>query len=135
MSKSFEMILSHTVAWRRRYPGFDTKSKRFEKFRKFKDVAVLLRDGTTIYIDVFSSTPRFALASLLAWSPYGKHGLKNLGMMPALMCGGPGFPGTVSGRDRSGVLVPSGLFDHFAGPAGRLVVGGNPDFLEHIGSG
>jgi uncharacterized protein len=83
MSKSFEMILSHTGRLEDgRYPGLRYEEQTFEKFRKFKDVAVPLRDGTTIYIDVFRPLRDFPSPSLLAWSPYGKHGLKNLGMMP-----------------------------------------------------
>lgn len=83
MSKSFEMILSRTGRLEDgRYPGLRYEEQTFEKFRKFKDVAVPLRDGTTIYIDVFRPLHDSPSPSLLAWSPYGKHGLKNLGMMP-----------------------------------------------------
>jgi len=66
-----------------RYPGFRPSRTVHEGFLKDTDVEVQLRDGTKIYVDIFrpleehTSTP-----TLIAWSPYGKHGLKNLGMMP-----------------------------------------------------
>ncbi|HEV2042697.1 MAG TPA: CocE/NonD family hydrolase, partial [Casimicrobiaceae bacterium] len=37
-----------------------------------KDVAVKLRDGVTIYVDVFRPTGADKVPVLLAWSPYGK---------------------------------------------------------------
>ena len=37
-----------------------------------KDVAVTLRDGTTIYIDVFRPTGTGKVPVVVAWSPYGK---------------------------------------------------------------
>lgn len=37
-----------------------------------KDVAVTLRDGVTIYVDVFRPTGADKVPVLLAWSPYGK---------------------------------------------------------------
>jgi predicted acyl esterase len=37
-----------------------------------KDVAVKLRDGTTIYMDVFRPTGSEAVPVIVAWSPYGK---------------------------------------------------------------
>src|SRR5258708_12616129 len=83
MSKSFEMILSHTGRLEDgRYPGLQYEEQTFEKFRKFKDVAVPLRDGTTIYIDVFRPLHDSPSPSLLAWGPYGKHWLKDLGIIP-----------------------------------------------------
>ncbi|MFL4474473.1 CocE/NonD family hydrolase [Paeniglutamicibacter sp. MACA_103] len=40
-----------------------------------RDVAIVLRDGTTIYADVFRPADSDApVAALLAWSPYGKRG-------------------------------------------------------------
>ena len=83
MSNDFELVLSKTGRLEDgRYPGLGYEEKRYEKFRKFKDVAVALRDGTTIYIDVYRPLDEAPSPALLAWSPYGKHGLKNLGMMP-----------------------------------------------------
>jgi predicted acyl esterase len=39
-----------------------------------RDVAVTLRDGTTIYTDVFRPAGGNNLPAILAWSPYGKEG-------------------------------------------------------------
>ncbi len=39
-----------------------------------RDVAIRLRDGVTIYIDVFRPTDGAPAAPLIAWGPYGKHG-------------------------------------------------------------
>lgn len=39
-----------------------------------KDVAVTLRDGVTIYTDVFRPTGETKMPVLIAWSPYGKSG-------------------------------------------------------------
>ncbi|MEG9432069.1 CocE/NonD family hydrolase [Terriglobus sp. ADX1] len=37
-----------------------------------KDVAVKLRDGTTIYVDVFRPVDAAKVPTIIAWSPYGK---------------------------------------------------------------
>ena len=59
-----------------------------------RDVAVTMRDGLRIYVDIFraeGSTDQ-KLPTLMTWSPYGKHVLKNFDMFP-----GSGVPkGTVS---------------------------------------
>lgn len=66
-----------------RYPGFRPGRTEHEGFVKNTDVPVQLRDGTTIYVDIFRPLDEgLATPTLVAWSPYGKHGLKNLGMMP-----------------------------------------------------
>ena len=39
-----------------------------------KDVAVTLRDGTTIYVDVFRPAGTEKVPVIIAWSPYGKSG-------------------------------------------------------------
>ncbi len=39
-----------------------------------RDVSVALRDGTTIYIDLFRPRDESPAAPLIAWGPYGKHG-------------------------------------------------------------
>jgi hypothetical protein len=44
--------------------------------REDRDVAVTLRDGTTIYVDVFRPTSDGPVPAILAWSPYGKRGGK-----------------------------------------------------------
>lgn len=42
--------------------------------REDRDVAVPLRDGTTIYVDIFRPVGDEAVPVILAWSPYGKRG-------------------------------------------------------------
>jgi putative CocE/NonD family hydrolase len=39
-----------------------------------RDVAVRLRDGITIYIDVFRPQDAPSAAPIIGWGPYGKHG-------------------------------------------------------------
>jgi predicted acyl esterase len=39
-----------------------------------QDVAVSLRDGTTIYVDIFRPVTTEALPAIVPWSPYGKQG-------------------------------------------------------------
>lgn len=57
-----------------------------------RDVAVVLRDGATIYVDVFRPRDRTNIPALLAWSPYGKHTPKTFDLFP-----GAGVPaGSVS---------------------------------------
>lgn len=83
MTDSFELVLSPTASLDTgKYPGLDPQILRFDGFTKHRDVPVPLRDGTIIYIDLFlPETPNDAPA-LIGWSPYGKHGLKSLAMMP-----------------------------------------------------
>src|SRR5258706_2850295 len=69
------------------YPGLKPDRIVRDTFIKLKDVAVQLRDGVTIYVDIFRPRIQSRVSpALLAWSPYGKHGLKNLGMMPGAGC-------------------------------------------------
>lgn len=44
--------------------------------REDRDVAVTLRDGTTIYVDVYRPISDEPVPVILAWSPYGKRGGK-----------------------------------------------------------
>jgi len=46
------------------------------------DVAVRLRDGVTVYVDVFRPENAVAVPIILTWSPYGKHGPKTFAMFP-----------------------------------------------------
>jgi len=39
-----------------------------------RDVAVPMRDGTTIYTDIYRPERATSLPSIVAWSPYGKRG-------------------------------------------------------------
>ena len=63
-------------------PGVRTLPKGWQidpKFTKLpvdivleKDVAVTLRDGVTIYVDVFRPVGEEKVPVIVAWSPYGK---------------------------------------------------------------
>ena len=69
-----------------RYPGFNPDTLLLKKgtirregsmplpcdIRMLRDVAVKLRDGVTIYTDVFLPAEEGNYPALLAWSPYGK---------------------------------------------------------------
>lgn len=66
-----------------RYPGHGYRRVEEPDLIRECDVPVKLRDGTTMFVDLFrpkASEP--ACPALIAWSPYGKHGFKHLGMMP-----------------------------------------------------
>ncbi len=65
-----------------RYPGFRPSIVEYDDFIKHTDVAVPLRDGTIIYVDLFHPKDGGKSAALVGWSPYGKHGLKSLAIMP-----------------------------------------------------
>lgn len=83
MRRQNDLILSRTDSLENgRYPGFGYKDEVFDTFRKQRDVAVTLRDGTKMYVDLYSPRQAQATPALVAWSPYGKHGLKSLAMMP-----------------------------------------------------
>jgi predicted acyl esterase len=83
MGRELQLTLSPTDLLKNgKYPGLQYEEQVFDKFVKYKDVSVPLRDGTTIYIDVYRPLDPAPAPALVAWSPYGKHGLKNLGMMP-----------------------------------------------------
>jgi len=48
-----------------------------------RDVAVPMRDGTVIYIDVFRPTGMEKVPAIMGWSPYGKKGgYRNLDQLP-----------------------------------------------------
>ena len=77
-----------------KYPGFRPNLvKHTDGMEIIYDVAVPMRDGITIYVDIFRpDNANVKLPTLLTWSPYGKHGLKTLDMFP-----GSGVPkGSVS---------------------------------------
>ena len=67
-----------------KYPGFKSERVETENFILMRDVAVDLRDGTKIFVDLYipCSLEKDGAPALIGWSPYGKHGYKNLGMMP-----------------------------------------------------
>ena len=51
-----------------------------------RDVAVPMRDGTKIYIDIYRPTGSEKVPAIIAWSPYGKKGgFQSLDMLPDRM--------------------------------------------------
>ncbi len=79
-----------------KYPGFQPNTvEHVDGMEITRDVAVSMRDGVKIYVDVFrpkGSHDILKLPTLMTWSPYGKHALKTFDMFP-----GSGVPkGTVS---------------------------------------
>jgi uncharacterized protein len=72
----FEMIFGKpTPPGERRYPGFNPRIEKARGMMIMYDVAVIMRDGIKIYIDVFRPETEGKYPILLAWGPYGKHGL------------------------------------------------------------
>jgi predicted acyl esterase len=71
-----------------RYPGFDQRSYTLPKGYVHRegniplscdilveqDVAVKLRDGVTIYIDIYRPLDQASCPAIIGWSPYGKRG-------------------------------------------------------------
>lgn len=80
-----------------RYPGFEpgiTTLRKGSVYREGalalpcdiifeRDIAVPMRDGTIIYIDIYRPIGSEKVPSIIAWSPYGKKGgFQNLDMLP-----------------------------------------------------
>lgn len=94
-AETFKMIWKDGVDPKEgKYPGFrPNEVEDVDGMTITRDVAVPLRDGIKIYVDILrpeGSSGR--LPTLMTWSPYGKHVLKNFDMFPN--SGVP--PGTVS---------------------------------------
>ena len=56
------------------YPGLNPRTERVQGMIIDYDVAVSMRDGVKIYIDVFRPESPGLYPPLVAWGPYGKHG-------------------------------------------------------------
>lgn len=56
-----------------KYPGLRYRRTREHGMIIERDVAVPMRDGIKIYIDVHRPPGRSRVPALIAWSPYGKH--------------------------------------------------------------
>ena len=66
------------------YPGFGYRHEDADGLIIEKDVAVPMRDGVTIYVDLFRPEGADApLPTLIAWSGYGKHSPQKLEHFPA----------------------------------------------------
>jgi len=56
------------------YPGFHPRTERSQDMVIEYDVAVRMRDGATIYVDVYRPDRPGRFPPLVGWGPYGKHG-------------------------------------------------------------
>ncbi|MFH0915942.1 MAG: CocE/NonD family hydrolase, partial [bacterium] len=56
------------------YPGLSPRTENKEGMIIEYDVAVPMRDGVKIYIDVFRPESPGRYPPIIAWGPYGKHG-------------------------------------------------------------
>ena len=56
------------------YPGFNPRTEKAEGMIIQYDVAVKMRDGVKIYIDVYRPETEGKYPIIIAWGPYGKHG-------------------------------------------------------------
>ncbi len=65
------------------YPGFGYRRTTENGMIIEKDVAVPMRDGVDIYIDMFRPDNGEAVPVLIAWSAYGKHSPQRLEHFPA----------------------------------------------------
>ena len=84
-TSSFEMKWKDGIDPRQgRWPGLrPNEIEHFEDMEITRDVAVPLRDGTKVYVDVFRPTVfSKPLPIILTTSPYGKHGPKTFDMFP-----------------------------------------------------
>jgi hypothetical protein len=84
IGKTFEIATSPTAPLvSGNYPGHGYRVSHEAGMVIERDVAVALRDGTRMYVDIYRSAEVDTdCPTLIGWSPYGKHGLKNIGLMP-----------------------------------------------------
>lgn len=57
-----------------KYPGLKPRTESVDGIACHFDVAVKMRDGITIYVDLFLPEKEGRYPVLIAWAPYGKHG-------------------------------------------------------------
>ena len=67
-----------------KYPGFRPNLvEHVDGMEIIRDVAVPMRDGVKIYVDIFRPDESTSgIPTLMTWSPYGKHGLKTFDIFP-----------------------------------------------------
>lgn len=63
------------------YPGFNPRTEKAEGMIIERDVAVPMRDGVKIYINIFRPEAEGKYPPIIAWGPYGKHGLIKYGSL------------------------------------------------------
>jgi predicted acyl esterase len=56
------------------YPGYNPRTEKAKGIICEYDVAVMMRDGVKIYVNIFRPEKEGKYPVLIAWSPYGKHG-------------------------------------------------------------
>ena len=90
------------IAWRSgrplesgKYPGFQPGGSTENGVRIERDVAVVMRDGVTIYTDIYRPEGATSIPAIIAWSPYGKHqtGPEGFDRFPNRTCVPAGVPG------------------------------------------
>ena len=70
------------------YPGFKPRTKKEKGIVCDYDVAVKMRDGKKIYVDVFRPEKQGEYPVIIGWSPYGKHGFVEYTVFPKCgVCG------------------------------------------------
>lgn len=57
-----------------KYPGFNPRTEKEKGLICEYDVAVTMRDGVKIYIDIFRPEKAGKYPVIIGWGPYGKHG-------------------------------------------------------------
>ena len=107
---------------------------------KERDQAVVLRDGTTIYTDIFRPKTEDQVPVVISWSPYGKsnieqpwaydspelsHLQKEEGVDPGLWCN-HGY--AVAHPDARGAYMSEGNIFHWGHPEGRDIY----DYVEWL---
>ena len=77
------------------YPGLRPGTSVEEDLVIERDVAVVMRDGVPIYVDVYRPQGAAKAPGIIAWSPYGKHqtGPAVFDRYPNRTCVPPGVPG------------------------------------------
>lgn len=64
------------------YPGFGYRKTVDGELQIERDVAVELRDGTTIFIDLYRPASDEPVPVLICWNPYGKHSPQVMKFLP-----------------------------------------------------
>ena len=65
-----------------KHPGFGHRVSRDGDMLIERDVAVTMRDGIKIYADVLRPAGDAKVPAIVTFSPYGKHGFKDLSVFP-----------------------------------------------------
>ena len=82
--QKFEMIFSEpSPPAERGYPGFKPRTEKIQGMIIQYDIAVPMRDGIKIYIDIYRPEKEEKYPIILAWGPYGKHGHQTSSMLNA----------------------------------------------------